>query len=664
MTVDPYQNLPAGRVLHLRIHERLSPIFGGESFGAVGAYERLTGHAVCDLDPLHPLNADISNLRFAPRAADGRVRYQVDVCIIKPIDRDAANGWLFYEVVNRGTKRALQRINGARANNLPHAVEDIGTGFLLREGYPIVWSGWQGDLVREPGRMLADLPVARDGERPITATCREEFILEARNTVREDINEPIIELSEDIFIAPLHYPAATLDPNQATLTVRARERDPRTTPPGLSWRYVDDRRIEITKAPGFDRSALFEFIYVARDPIVLGMGLAGIRDLVAFLRYDTADAEGEANPLLNSAGAPPRRAMAFGLSQSGRILREMLYVGMNAESLGRPVFDSVVTFVTGSRRAVTMSPFLHITRYSRQHEDHLYPGDQFPFTYTPLHDPLTGQTDDILARARAAGVCPRILHVDTDSEIWSGRASLCVTDPTGADIALPDDVRLYLACGLPHGPFRLPEAIAAYPSNLLSYHFLARALIRAMREWIEDGRDPPDNRYPSRSAGTLVSVAEARAQFPAIPGVTFPKQANELRVLDTTTVPPTEGEAYPVFVTAMDSDGNGVGGVRHPLMQAPIGTHLGWQIRREGYAGGDLFNLFGAFIPFAATSAERTRSGDPRLSLEERYGSREVWAQQVALAAKGLMAQRLLLPEDAAAIAEAAQKDWLIFGAI
>ncbi len=204
----------AGRVLRFEITERLLTIFGGENFGRVGQYERLTGWAHLDLDPLHPLNAGISNLEFAQRETDGRVRYKVDVCIIRPMDLDRGNGWLFYEVVNRGTKRALQRINGARTNNLPAEREDIGTGFLLRNGFTIAWSGWQGDLIREPGRMLADLPVARRLDGPITAQVREEFVLEARNTVREDINEPIVEISEDVFIAPLHYPTADHRPRR------------------------------------------------------------------------------------------------------------------------------------------------------------------------------------------------------------------------------------------------------------------------------------------------------------------------------------------------------------------------------------------------------------------------------------------------------------------
>ena len=651
-----------GRVLDFQILERKSPTFDGAAFGAVGAYECLTGQAFMDLDPGHPLNAEIANLKFAPRGPDGRVRYRVDTCIIKPADLDAGNGWLFYEVVNRGTKRALQRINGARANNLPGTREDIGTGFLLREGYSLAWSGWQGDLLVTPGRMGCDLPVAGDSGRPITGTAREEFILEEMGAVREDMNEPIVERSESVFIAPLHYPAADLGA-PAALTVRARERDARAVPPGLTWRYVDDRHIEVSRAPGYDRGAIYEFIYTARDPIVLGCGLAGIRDLNSFLRYDTADVAGKPNPLLRRNGTTLPRAMAFGLSQSGRLLREFLYRGFNADGAGRKVFDGVMPFVPGSRLGtIAITPFAQCTRYPRRHEDHLYPGDQFPFAYGTMHDPVSGRTDGILARATATGTAPKVLQADTDSEIWSARASLLATDTTGADLAQPDNVRLYLLNGVPHGPFPLSPVVASQRPNRLSYHFLARALVKAMRQWIEHGVEPPPSRFPSRAAGTLVSVAAARAAFPDVDGLGFPEGLNELRLVDHAQQPPREGAAYPVFTVLSDADGNSTGGVRHPLVQAPIGTYLGWQLRRAGYAGGELYNVFGGFVPFAATPRER--AGDPRLSLAERYGGKAAWELALALAAKGLVSQRLMLPEDAERLRLAAAKSWDIVDAI
>jgi hypothetical protein len=662
--MSPANPSPAGRVVEMRFTERLSPIFGGESFGAVGQYERLTGWAILDIDPHHPDNAGVSNLEFAPRGADGRVRYKVDVCIIKPVDIDRGNGFLFYEVVNRGTKRALQRINGARPNNLPKDREDIGTGFLLNSGFSIVWSGWQGDLVKEPGRMLADLPIASRPDGPITQVVREEFILEGKNILRDDINEPIVEPSDEVFIGPLHYPAARMDHADKTLTVRARQRDARANPVDLTWRWVDERHIEVTRPKGYDRGAIYEFIYEAKDPIVLGAGLVGIRDINAFLRYETRDALGNPNPLLRGDGTPLPRCMAFGLSQSGRVLRECLYNGWNRDSQGRQIFEGVITFVTGSRRGVISEPFVHVTRYSRQHEDHLYPGDQFPFTFSRLHDPISGRTEGILDRVVADGTCPKIIHIDTDSEIWSGRSSLVVTDCEGNDLPPPDNARVYLLNSLPHGPFKIPEIIASQAPSLLSYHFMARAMVKAMRAWIEEGVPPPRSRFPSRAAGTLIPYEQAKAMFPAIPGVQYPKECNDLRIRDYSVVPPREGAAYPVFVTATDEDGNGVGGVRHPLVAVPVGTHVGWQVRREGYAGGDLFNLFGGFIPFKATKAERLASVDPRLSLEERYGSLDVFASRIESACRELVLERFLLEEDIPRLVAAARKSWTVFDAI
>ena len=535
----------AGRVLRFEITERLPTIFGSESFGRVGQYERLTGWAHLDLDPLHPLNAGISNLEFAQRETDGRVRYKVDVCIIRPMDLDRGNGWLFYEVVNRGTKRALQRINGARPNNLPAEREDIGTGFLLRNGFTIAWSGWQGDLIREPGRMLADLPVARRLDGPITAQVREEFVLEARNTVREDINEPIVEISEDVFIAPLHYPTADHNPAGKTLTVRARQVDPRVTPPGLSWRFVDERHIEICKAPGFDRSALYEFIYEAKDPIVLGAGLAGIRDINAFLRYETADAAGNPNPLLRRDGTPLPYVMGFGLSQSGRVLRQCLYNGWNRDAQRRRIFDGVITFVTGSRRGVIAPPFVHVTRYSRQHEDHLYPGDQFPFTFARINDPISGKTEGILDEVVADSVAPKIIHVDTDSEIWSGRSSLVVTDCEGT-ICLRRTTpasTFATACLMVRSAF--PRS--SPPCRPISYLITLSLAPRSRR----------------CGPGSRMGLNRRPAVFPyALPGRSFPTRRRRLcsrRYLASSfqsvqrapnsglfVEPPVEGDAYPV----------------------------------------------------------------------------------------------------------------------
>ena len=258
--------------------ETQSPIYGGRSFGEVGQYESLSGYVVGAADPDDPKNAGLVNLDKAPRNSDGLVEYKTDVTILQPVDPSKGNDWMFYEILNRGQKRAICRVNSGPAVNTADTAGDAGTGYLMNEGYTIVWTGWQDDVTRDAGRMRADYPVATNGSAPITGACLEEFISEA---------------NQASFVGALAYPAANLD-EEATLTVRLRERDDRQTPADLSWRYLDDRRVEITRPSGdaFDGGAIYEFIYTAKNPTVAGLAFASVRDVASFLRNKGAD-----NPL-------------------------------------------------------------------------------------------------------------------------------------------------------------------------------------------------------------------------------------------------------------------------------------------------------------------------------------------------------------------------------
>jgi hypothetical protein len=306
--------------------------------------------------------------------------------------------------------------------------------------------------------------------------------------------------------------------------------------------------------------------------------------------------------------------------------------------------------------------FAQAGRYSRQHEDHSYGDDQFPFTYPTLSDPISGKTGGTLQRARDQGVCPKVLHLDTESDFWQARSSLIATDPSGADIAMPEEVRIYTATGVPHAPFRpLSKPVMQLPGNPLGYGAFMRALLVALFEWVEHGTAPPDSRFPSRAAGTLVPLAEARRSFPRLLGVNFPSVLNELRLRDHSVEPPAESTAYPVFVQRADADGNAQGGIRHPLLAAPLATHVGWSLRASGYGEGDLFTIQGSITPFAQTEAERLRADDPRPSLESRYASRDVWAARLTEAVDRLVADRLLLTEDGDRLKAAARGSWDVY---
>jgi hypothetical protein len=639
----------AGTIRRLDITDREFPCFAGERFAAAGQYVRLAGRLQATLDPLHPLNAGIVNLRHAPRNVEGQVEYATDFCILHPAG--PGNGILLYDVVNRGTLRSLAYFNTAPPSQRPSAAIDAGNGYLMREGYCLAWSGWQGDVVSGAGRLTARLPIATDGARPMTGLSREEFICDAPGSSPEDRTQ---EVSPNRFVATLSYPAADLEA-AATLTVRENERDDRVTPPSLTWRYVDAEHIEITRPDdaAFDRGAIYEFIYTARDPVVFGIGFAAIRDFIGLLR-----SESDANPLAGRI----RNVIGFGLSQSGRVLRDFVYQGFNLSSSGGSVFDAIMPVVAGSRRTFVNASFAQPGRYPRQHEDHSFPDDQFPFTYATLHDPVSGSTDGILARATQQGVRPKVMHVDTDSELWNARASLVVTDTEGKDIAQPDGVRVFLAATHQHGAYTAPPPkVTRHDANPLCYQAILRPLLAGLRAWIQDGIEPPPSCFPSHSSGTLVDLEAARAAFPAIPGMEFPDRLNSLALLDHSCLPPMEGAEYPVFVSRPDADGNALGGIRHPLTQVPIGTHTGWNLRASGFAAGELYSIMGSYLPFAL---EREKRGaDPRLSLIERYGSHAGWLEELQAVTTEMVLARLLLAEDRTRILAAAAKSWNAFSA-
>ena len=614
-------------MLQFVVTGRESPAFGGHSFGAAGPYERLTGYAVGELDPAHPLNAGIVDLDRAPRNARGRVEYRVDICILKPVEIERGNGWIFYEVLNRGSKRALHRINSGTGANVPRLMADAGTGYLMNEGYTIVWSGWQGDVKPGDGRMLADLPVAWGVE----GETREEFI--------DDSGSPR-------FTADLVSAAAGLDPAQARLTVRAQERDPRATPPGLAFRFLTERRIEIVRPEGYDAGAIFELIYSAKDPIVMGTAFAAVRDVNAFLRNRPADEDGRPNPLRQDGRNPIRRTLLFGLSQSGRFVRDFLYRGFNRAIEGGPVFDAAIPIIAGSRKTFINARFAQPGRYSRQHEDHLFPDDQFPFAYVKLDDPISGRSDGLLETCRASGTMPKLMHFDTDSEMWQARASLVATDCEGRDIVQPDDVRLYFASGLPHGtPGEIPPAVVEQAINPVGYGALLRPLITAMREWVDEGREPPPSRFPSVSEGTL--VPPEAVDWPPIPDVTWSGSHTALRLLDHSTQPPREGAAYPVLLPKLDADGNALGGIRHPLIEATLATLTGWNHRSPGWGHPALCGIVGSIIPLPQTAEERIGRGDPRPAVEERYGDKDGYLAALTAVCERMVAERHLLQEDA-----------------
>jgi hypothetical protein len=629
----------------------------------------LLGSVEFAIDPAHPAYHSVVDIAYAPRSAAGLVTFSTDLCILKPADLARGNRRLLYDVNNRGNKRLLRDFNDAPENaanstgNNPSTLEDAGNGFLMRYGYTVVWSGWQGDILSGNHRLTMRLPVATDEGREITGLVRTEL-------TSEQPNVRCLPLSGNDYT--LSYESVSLDTAAATLTCREHEGDVRIPIAADAWQFarVDTRSIVVPSTThcyvptGFTPGWLYELVYTARNPLVLGLGFTGVRDLVSFLLHADADAYGTQNPL-HHRGTRLEKAYAWGISQSGRFLREFVYRGYNADAQGRRVFDAISPDVSGGGRVTLNYRFAQPGRYPRQHSDHLYASDQFPFAYAVSTDPLTGRTDGILTRPDTD---PLVLHTQSSAEYWERRGSLVHTDALGHDLPDHEKSRVYLFASAPHGAFPQPgpsEVPHAYPRNLLKTTPLLRALLVALDAWATHGTPPPPSHVPTRAAASAVAVDEIRHRFPAIPGVTCPEQPNRLYVQSFgpdfdrgvfSKEPPEEDQEreYTVLLPQVDADGLEVAGIRTPDVEVPLATYTGWNLRPTGSAGRDQAGIMGSGFPFARTAAERHAHGDPRASLAERYGSKAQYVRRVVLAAQHLVAQRLLLDEDAERYIEAA----------
>jgi hypothetical protein len=602
------------------------PAFGGQSFGDVGTYQLVTAKATLALDPSEARNRVITDLELAPRNAAGRVEAHADVVILMPSDPSRGNGSLLVDVPNRGRKLATQLFDDSpqpAANQLLKESE-AGIGFLSRQAYTVAWIGWQGDIDSRPGQLALAVPRLAG----ITGPVRNEFQFDhTRNPVSATLSDRIA------------------DPASVKLTVRAHWAQPRQSPPGLSFKVTGPSTIEITRPAGFDAGALYEVTFTATDPAVYGIGFAATRDITAFLRHDPS----QANPLA-SAGKPAiTRSIGFGVSQSGRYLRDFLWLGFNEDLKGRPVFDGLMPHVAGARRMATNQRFGQPSRNARHPQDPAYTIDTFPFTYAVSTDRLSGLTDGLLRRCLQTSTCPKVMQTDSEHEWWASRASLLVTDTEGHHIELPDNVRAYMIAGTPH--FAAPaDTLRAQPPMVLPVNPLhagppMRALLQALDAWVARGVAPPASRVPTRAQGTLV---EAHRALPvAIPGLPYQGLHTGGTHADHTVLPPRELGRYPVFVPLSDADGMSVAGIRMIPLGVPLAPYTGWNPRAEGYGPGVLFPLQGGVLPLAANAAQRQATRDPRPSVSERYPDPAAYHLAVERAASRAVRERLLLPEDA-----------------
>jgi hypothetical protein len=639
------------RVVRVTI-ERRETVLSGKPFGLAGPYETLVGTVDFALDPARRQNQAVVDLALAPRDERGEVTFTADVFILKPVDLRRGNGRVYYEVPNRGGKGILRRLQYATPSLDPKEAGDFGDGWLMAQGFALVWMGWQWDVPDTPGLLRLRAPVATEGGRPITGLVRSVILVDERQD-----RAPLGDRGH----AP--YPATSPDGPDSRLYVRDHRLDAPRLLPRKSWRFVDPTTVALDG--GFEPGRIYEVVYRSRDPRVVGSGLAATRDLVTFFKNEP----GEGNPL-----AGVKVALAHGISQSGRFLRQFLRQGFNEDEEGRRVFDGVFVEVAGAGGGSFNHRFAQASRDPHQHWNVHYPADAFPFADAPATDPATGETGSLLDRAAASGTVPKVFHVVTAYEYWNRAASLMHTDPSGArDLALSDTSRVYLMASAQHGPGALPPSAGGtagndglHATNPNDFRPAVRALVHALDQWVAEGVEPPPSQYPRISDGTLAPPESAG--WPAVPGVRFPTVRNEPVRMDygpgwaqgvITVEPPRLGPAFPALVPAVDADGNDRAGIRLPEIEAPLASETGWNWRHPRAGAPDaLAPYVGSYLPFTWTKAERGASGDQRLSVEERYRSREEYMGRVAAAALALVRRRLLLPGDVPAVLERAGAHW------
>jgi hypothetical protein len=623
--------LPAA-LLRIEVSER-SDVLDGKAFASAGPYERIVGKAYFAVDPNLPANKIVADIAKAPRNQDGLVEFSADFDCLKPRDPQHGNHAVLFEVSNRGGKGMLGT---------------FGEDFLMEQGYTLVWLGWEFDVPPGPNALRLYAPVAQG----ITGLVRSEITLDHKAT-RQSLGDR----------SQLAYPVLNPDDPALTLTVREHADSSRRAVARDAWHIEGGTHIAMPA--GFEPGKIYELVYTSKDPPIVGLGPAAVRDLISFFKYGI-----EADTILGDHHDFIKRAYGFGISQSGRFLRTFVYYGFNQDEQGRRVFDGLMAHVAGAGRGSFNHRFAQPSRDGHPFLNTFYPTDIFPFTDLAETDAETGITDGLLTHATPPAAVPKIFYTNTSYEYYGRSASLIHTTLDGAkDAPLAPNTRIYFLAGCQHGPSPFPpdRGEAQNLANPNNYRWTLRALLVALDGWVAKGLEPPPSRYPKIADGRLTPLGAVA--FPKLPGVQFPTRIQQAWHVDygeefrsagiVTIEPPKVGSAFPVRLPQVDADGNDTAGIRMPATAVPLATYTGWNLRSAAIGAPDeLYSMVGSFIPFARTRAERMKTGDPRLSVEERYASKQAYLDKVEAAAHDLVQARYLLERDVAPVVARASAEW------
>jgi len=614
-------------------------VLNGKAFGAVGAYEKLSGKIYFAVDPNNSHNKIIADVDKAPRNAQGKVEFSADLFIIRPKDASRGNGVALFDVVNRGNKGLLGVFNRAKGSSDPTTEAEFGDGLLMREGYTLVAVGWEFEVRKntDKNRVGLNAPIATDNGKSITGWVNPWFIPDKASESYDYTSE----YNQTV------YPP--LDPKNQDYRLTFREgwvAMQHLIPRG-DWQFgrTENGQMKfdpnwLTVKGGFKAGMTYQLTYESKDPPVAGLGFAAIRDLASAIKNNS------------DAIVHARYVYTYGASQVGRYERQMVYEGFTTDEQGRQAIDALIIHTGGT----SFGSFNQ--RFALPNELGSFTQTVFPIRYEITTDPVTGKRDGLSARI-PAGQDPKIFFVDTGSEYWDrGRvAALRHLSMDGLeDLPDPPNARIFTIAGAKHGPGSWPPADSnAQPLkvNPNDYRWAQRALLVALDRWVRLGVDPPSSRHPQLSDGTLVSHSDIK--YPNLPTVQWPYHVPGGYRADL----PGVFSVLPFIVPQVDSDGNDIGGIRLPEQAVPLGTYTDWAFRSEQTGAPEtLVAMAGSYIPFAKTRGDRDRSHDPRLSVEERYGTRAEYMHRVEEAANRLVRERYLLQEDVKSIVDAAGQHW------
>ncbi len=617
------------------------------SFGNTGQYEQIDALMTFAVDPNAKQNGRIVDLEYAPRDAEGRVRFTADFSIVKPVDPERGSKRLLIELPNRGRRRVVDTFNRTDAD--PAASAAPGDGFLFERGLTVASIGWQWDVYQDDILMGLEAPIA-----DLSALANPgQNIVEIR---------PNIEAKTWLLADRIHRPlrAADIEQTDAELHIRDYEDGEGSIIPRDQWQFAQETSDGIEPsdehvylASGFLPGKYYQIIYTSKDAPVAGAGLIALRDATSFLKYDSEQ-------LLPGLGALDT-AIAYGVSQTGRMLRHFMYDGLNEDEQNRKVFEGLLPHVAGARRGA----FNH--RYA-QPSNQSYPsfGHLPPFADIELDDPISNLSEGLLSKLTELNAVPKVMYTNSSSEYWRGDCSLMHTDPHGkVDVELGPESRMYHFAGTQHGPGSLPQtheegaegALALYPTNVVDYSPLLRAALVNLEEWIAEGKEPPANAFAQIDHETAATRGDVLEKFKSLPDqvVMDPEKLWVMRQTDlgdgadigVGTYPPIEGENYACLVSAVDADGNEIAGVRLPDLTKPVATHTGWTPRHPSTAAPDQIVAMQGFSNwFPVTAEERKAIEDPRPAIAERYESRDQYVQLVRQDAEALASAGYVLEQD------------------